>query len=180
MRLPSSFLAGFAPALSDTQRGYIEKPRVNEKMSLIGTAPVCYFARGIWRLMPLAAVVMLLTTPARLIAQDNASPTPMSTPEAMLLPAVAIFPYPAYGTAPMTVGFVPQIHDPAGEEIVLYKWNFGDGNVSTTPPLVTYNVYKNPGVYVASLTVETADGRSATGFASVTVKAPETSSGQSG
>jgi PKD repeat protein len=150
-------------------------------MSLIGSAPAPYSGRRTLRLIvPVAVLALLLTIPAHLIAQDDASPTPMSTPDAMVLPAVAIFPYPAYGTAPMTVGFVPQIHDPAGEEVVMYKWNFGDGNVATTPPLVTYNVYKTPGVYVASLTIETADGRSATGFASVTVKAPETSSGQSG
>src|SRR5579875_1700399 len=99
---------------------------------------------------------------------------------AMLLPAVALFPYPSYGTAPMTVGFVPEIHDPSGQEVVSYKWNFGDGNVATTPPLVTYNTYKTPGVYVASLTIETADGRSATGFASVTVKAPEGGGGEGG
>ncbi len=139
--------------------------------------------RRVWRrrwLGPLALIAGLLLFAVGLNAQEDASPTPMSTPEAMMLPAVAIFPYPAYGTAPMTVGFIPQIHDPAGEEVVAYKWNFGDGNVATTPPLVTYNIYKNPGVYVASLTITTADGRSATGFASVTVKAPETTGGQNG
>jgi cytochrome c len=131
-------------------------------------------------ILPLAAIATLLAIPAHLSAQDDTSPTPMSTPDVMLLPAVALFPYPSYGTAPMTVGFVPEIHDPAGEEVVSYKWNFGDGNVATTPPLVTYNIYKTPGVYVASLTIETADGRSATGFASVTVKAPETSGSEGG
>jgi len=120
-----------------------------------------------------AVAVTIASVPARIAAQENEeAPTPMATPEAMLLPSVAIFPYPAYGTAPMTVGFIPEIHDPSGSEVVAYKWNFGDGHVSTMPPLVTYNVYTAPGVYVASLTITTADGRSATGFASVTVKAP--------
>jgi PKD repeat protein len=130
--------------------------------------------------VPLIAAAVLMTMAASIFAQENMSPTPMSTPEVMLMPAVALFPYPAYGTAPMTVGFIPQIHDPAGQEVVSYKWNFGDGHVATTPPLVTYNIYQKPGVYVASLTITTADGRSATGFASVTVKAPETTGGQSG
>lgn len=150
-------------------------------MGLVGSE----MAPRVWRrrlLGPLAAVavMVLLAGVARSQAQEEASPTPMSTPEAMMLPAVAIFPFPAYGTAPMTVGFIPQIHDPAGEEVVAYKWNFGDGHVATTPPLVTFNIYKNPGVYVASLTITTADGRSATGFASVTVKTPETTGGQNG
>ncbi len=128
----------------------------------------------------LAAAVAVLMMASQICAQENTRPTPMSTPEVMLMPAVALFPFPAYGTAPMTVGFIPQIHDPAGQEVISYKWNFGDGHVATTPPLVTYNIYQKPGVYVASLTITTADGRSATGFASVTVKAPETTGGQAG
>ncbi len=119
------------------------------------------------------AALIIALAPARLLAQeDEASPTPMATPEMMMLPSVGMFPYPAYGAAPLTVGFILQIHDPAGGEIVSYKWNFGDGHVATTPPLVTYNVYTTPGTYLASLTITTADGRSATGFASVTVKTP--------
>ena len=98
----------------------------------------------------------------------------MASPDMMMLPSVGMFPYPAFGTAPLTVGFIPEIHDPSGAEVVSYKWNFGDGHVATTPPLVTYNTYTNPGTFVASLTITTIDGRSATGFASVTVKAPET------
>ncbi len=120
-----------------------------------------------------AALLLIIMAPSIRAQENEEAPTPMSTPEVMLLPAVAIFPNPAYGTAPMAVGFIPQIHDPGGSEVVSYKWNFGDGHVATTPPLVTYNVYKKPGVYVASLTITTADGHSATGFASVTVKTPE-------
>lgn len=120
-----------------------------------------------------AAAVVIALTPVSILAQeDEAEPTPMATPEMMMLPSVGMFPFPAYGSAPLTVGFIPQIHDLAGSEIVAYKWNFGDGHVATTPPLVTFNVYTTPGTYVASLTITTADGRSATGFASVTVKAP--------
>ncbi len=120
-----------------------------------------------------AAAAMVVLTPVALVAQEEeASPTPMATPDMMMLPAVGMFPNPSYGPAPLTVGFIPQIHDPAGAEIVAYKWNFGDGHVATTPPLITFNIYTIPGTYLASLTITTEDGRSATGFASVTVKAP--------
>ncbi|HEV3114325.1 MAG TPA: PKD domain-containing protein [Candidatus Binataceae bacterium] len=131
----------------------------------------------LWMVAVCAAVVIAIA-PARICAQeDEETPTPMATPDMMILPSVGMYPYPAYGTAPLTVGFIPEIHDPAGTEIVAYKWNFGDGHVSTTPPLITYNVYTTPGTYLASLTITTVDGRSATGFASVTVKAPESAPG---
>ncbi|HEY2107270.1 MAG TPA: PKD domain-containing protein [Candidatus Binataceae bacterium] len=130
-------------------------------------------AIALWTVTLCTAAVITIA-PARICAQEGEeSPSPMATPEMMTLPSVGMYPYPAYGTAPLTVGFIPQIHDPAGSEIVAYKWNFGDGHVSTTPPLITYNVYMTPGTYLASLTITTADGRSATGFASVTVKATE-------
>ena len=132
---------------------------------------------ALWTVAVCVAVVITIA-PARICAQeDEEAPTPMATPDMMMLPSVGMYPYPAYGTAPLTVGFIPEIHDPAGAEIVAYKWNFGDGHVSTTPPLITYNVYTTPGTFLASLTITTADGRSATGFASVTVKAPESASG---
>ena len=105
-------------------------------------------------------------------AQEDETPTPMATPDMMLLPSVAIYPDPPQGPAPLVAGFVPEVHDPANSEIVFYKWNFGDGHVATTPPLITYNTYANPGLYVVSLTVVTEDGRSATGFTSVNVQAP--------
>lgn len=121
-------------------------------------------------LLVMAAMIALPGLPGA--QQEEENPTPMATPEVMLLPSVGLFPFPGYGAAPLTVGFIPQIHDPSGSEIIAYKWNFGDGHVSTTPPLQTFNTYTAPGVYVASLTITTADGRSATGFASVTVTAP--------
>jgi PKD domain len=131
-----------------------------------------------WAVAACAALILAFAA-ARIFAQDDEeeSPAPMATPETMMLPSVGIVPYPGYGTAPLTVGFIPEIHDPSGDEVVGYKWNFGDGHVATTPPLVTYNTYTTPGTYLASLTITTADGRSATGFASVTIKAPETDQG---
>jgi hypothetical protein len=130
--------------------------------------------RGALRLWMVAAVTVLVLAmiPGSTPAQEDETPTPMATPEIMILPSVAIFPYPAYGSAPLVVGFIPQVHDPAESEIIFYKWNFGDGHVATTPPLVTYNTYVNPGLYIASLTIVTADGRSATGFANVNVQPP--------
>ena len=130
--------------------------------------------RGRWPLIAaIAAAILAAIAPARIAAQEEEMPTPMATPEIemMMLPKVALFAYPNYGMAPMTVGFIPQIHDLGNSDIVSYRWVFGNGQVATTPPLVTYAIYKDPGVYVASLTIVTADGRSATGFASVTVKA---------
>lgn len=122
-----------------------------------------------------AAAVLMALAPARIPAQEEDNPeepTPMATPDMMILPSVALYPDPPQGTAPLVAGFVPEIHDPSNAEIVFYKWNFGDGHVATTPPLVTFNTFVNPGLYVVSLTVVTADGRSATGFTSVNVQAP--------
>jgi PKD repeat protein len=128
--------------------------------------------RGRWPwIVAIVAVILAAIAPARIAAQEEEMPTPMATPEMMMLPKVALFAYPNYGMAPMTVGFIPQIHDLGNSDIVSYRWVFGNGQVATTPPLVTYTIYKDPGVYVASLTIVTEDGRSATGFASVTVKA---------
>jgi hypothetical protein len=120
-----------------------------------------------------AAVFLLAVLPGLTPAQEEEeSPTPMATPDMMLLPSVAIYPDPPHGPAPLVAGFVPEVHDPSNSEIIFYKWNFGDGHFATTPPLITYNTYANPGVYVVSLTVVTVDGRSATGFTSVSVQAP--------
>ncbi len=130
--------------------------------------------RGAWlRIAVAAAVFVLAMIPGLTPAQEEESPTPMATPDMMMiLPSVAIYPDPPRGPAPLVAGFVPEIHDPSNSEIVFYKWNFGDGHVATTPPLITYNTFANPGLYVVSLTIVTADGRSATGFTSVSVDAP--------
>ena len=127
-----------------------------------------------WPWIAAVAALVMVLAPARIPAQEDnpEGPTPMATPEMMMQPNVAIFPFPGYGTAPLVVGFIPQIHDIGNSEVVSYKWSFGNGQVATTPPLQTFATYKDPGVYVASLTIVTADGRSAVGFASVTVRAP--------
>jgi PKD repeat protein len=131
-----------------------------------------------WILLAGTAVFIALA-PARIAAQEmqpdqdeEDMPSPMATPEIAPLPTLAIYGDPSVGPAPLVVGFVPEIHDPVGAEIVSYKWNFGDGHFATTPPLLTFNTYTTPGIYIASLTITTADGRSATGFASVNVLRP--------
>ncbi len=88
------------------------------------------------------------------------------------MPTVGLIAYPSHGRAPLAVGFIPKIHDPLEAKIVSYKWDFGDGRVATTPPLFTSIRYRKPGTYVASLTIVTADGRSARGVAVITVKSP--------
>ena len=100
----------------------------------------------------------------------GASATPsgrMMMPEPLLVTMQAV---PGYGPAPLLVGFMIHATDPAGAQITSFKWNFGDGHTSVAPPLMAYNTYTASGNYVATVTITTADGRSATGFAGVIVK----------
>ena len=107
---------------------------------------------------------------AQQIAMPDATTSanvPMSMPEPLLVTVQAL---PGYGPAPLLVGFLIHAMDPSGAAIVSFNWNFGDGHLSTAPPLLAFNNYSRPGNYVATVTVTTADGRSATGFAGVIVK----------
>ncbi len=88
-------------------------------------------------------------------------------PEPLLVTMQAL---PGYGSAPLLVGFLLHATDPSGAEIVSFNWNFGDGHTSTAAPLQAFNRYAQAGNYVARVTITTADGRSATGFAGVIVK----------
>jgi uncharacterized membrane protein len=104
------------------------------------------------------------------MAMPDASPTAsgrMMIPEPLLVTVQAS---PGYGPAPLLVGFIVNALDPSGAEIVSYSWNFGDGHLSTLPPTLAYETYTTAGNYVATVTVTTTDGRSATGFTGVTVK----------
>ena len=106
-------------------------------------------------------------------AQEMAVPNATATAAPMLMPEpllVTVQALPGYGPAPLLVGFLLHATDPSGAAIVSFNWNFGDGHVSTAPPLLAYNSYARAGNYVATVTVTTADGRSATGFAGVIVK----------
>jgi hypothetical protein len=120
------------------------------------------------------AVVIIATSCGMARAQEMAMPdatpavaAPMTMPEPLLITVQAV---PGYGSAPLLVGFLVHALDPSGSEIVSFNWNFGDGHLSTAPPLLAYNTYAQSGNYVATVTVTTADGRSATGFAGVIVK----------
>jgi hypothetical protein len=108
----------------------------------------------------------------------DASPTPggrMMIPEPLLVSLQAA---PGYGPAPLLVGFLLNAVDPSGAEVVAYNWNFGDGHTSTEPPIMAYNTYMNPGTYIATVTITTADGRSATGFTGVIVRPGQASTPQ--
>jgi PKD repeat protein len=102
--------------------------------------------------------------------QPTSTATPMIMP---VVPQIQLQPVPAYGPAPLTVGFFVTSTDP---ETVLqsYIWNFGDGQVSMLPPMALFHTYANAGSYVVTVTVSTADGHEAMTFAGITVtQAPQ-------
>lgn len=86
---------------------------------------------------------------------------------------VSIVVSPNYGVAPLMTGFFVTVYD-SGEDsrTILYNWDFGDGGVSTSPIQPVFHTYKNPGSYVARLTVTTADGHTATAFTGIIVRPP--------
>ena len=102
-------------------------------------------------------------------AQDaTATPAPMMMPA---IPQIQLQPVPAYGPAPLIVGFFVTPVDPA-TVLQSYVWSFGDGQVSMLPPASLFHTYTNPGSYVVNVTATTADGHSASSFAGVTVTQP--------
>ena len=136
----------------------------------------------IFRLLGSALAVAIAATCGFARAQDMAAPdaspsarATMAIPEPLLVTVQAA---PGYGPAPLLVGFLLNAVDPSGGRIVAYNWNFGDGHTSTLPPIMAYNTYAQPGNYVATVTITTADGRSASGFAGVIVKPAEGSTPQ--
>jgi PKD repeat protein len=114
------------------------------------------------------------TMPALVRAQNNngvptATRTPMMIPT---IPHVQLQPLPGYGPAPLTVGFFASSSDPQGAPFAMYRWNFGDGQVSTLPPIALFHTYTNPGSYVVTVTATTTDGHQASGFAGIIVTPP--------
>jgi len=114
------------------------------------------------------------TMPALVRAQNNngvptATRTPMMIPT---IPHVQLQPLPGYGPAPLTVGFFASSSDPEGAPFAMYRWNFGDGKVSTLPPIALFHTYTNPGSYVVTVTATTTDGHQASGFAGIIVTPP--------
>ena len=124
----------------------------------------------------IAVAIFLLasTMPALVRAQNNnGAPTATSTP--MMIPAIPhiqLQPLPGYGPAPLTVGFFASSSEPEGAPFAMYRWNFGDGQVSTLPPIALFHTYANPGSYVVTVTATTTDGHQASGFAGIIVTPP--------
>ena len=122
-----------------------------------------------------AAVVLIVITTTRtfVLAQNGAGPTATRTPMTMpTIPHVTLQPLPGYGPAPLTVGFMASSSDPEGAPFETFRWNFGDGAVSTLPPTALFHTYTKPGSYVVTVTATTTDGRQASGFAGVIVTPP--------
>jgi hypothetical protein len=126
----------------------------------------------------LALAVMALAAGARTptLAQEPSSgqsePTPTPDVESATPPMVTLHPFPSYGPAPLTVGFILGTNLEQDDPIVSYQWNFGDGAVSTVPPHVLFHTYRQPGSYVVTVSITTADGRVGTGIGAVIAAPP--------
>ena len=119
----------------------------------------------------LAASVMLIIglTTSALAQNSTAMPTPMVMP---VIPQIQLQTVPAYGPAPLVVGFFVSSVNPEAAPISSYIWNFGDGQVSMLPPTALFHTYNNPGSYIVNVTVTDTNGHQASSFAGVTVTQP--------
>ena len=116
---------------------------------------------------------MIASTWTAVLAQEGAGPTATRTPMTMpTIPHIQLQPLPGYGPAPLTVGFMATGSDPEGAPFQTFRWNFGDGAVSTLPPTALFHTYTTPGSYVVTLTATTSDGHQASSFAGVIVTPP--------
>ena len=84
-------------------------------------------------------------------------------------PEVQGFADPISGDAPLEVQFSTAAIDRDGE-IVRYRWDFDDGSGSFEPDPV--HIFRQPGVYEATVTVTDDDGKTASDTVAVTVTAP--------
>jgi PKD repeat protein len=117
----------------------------------------------------LASVLVLAAMSIPALAQEpTATAAPMMLPS---IPQIQLSPVPGYGPAPLTVGFFVTTTDP-DTVLQTYRWNFGDGQVSTLPPIALFHTYTTPGSYVVTVTASTADGHQASTFAGVIVTPP--------
>jgi PKD repeat protein len=113
---------------------------------------------------------MLFGSTTSSLAQDaTATPTPIVMP---MIPQIRLQTVPAYGPAPLTVGFFVSSINPEAAPLASYIWNFGDGQVSMLPPTALFHTYTNPGSYVVNVTVTDTDGHQAASFAGVIVTQP--------
>lgn len=115
-------------------------------------------------------LLMLVGSTTSAFAQAaTATPTPMMMPT---IPQIQLQTVPAYGPAPLTVGFFVTSINPDAAPLASYIWNFGDGQVSMIPPTALFHTYTNPGSYVVNLTATDTDGHQAAAFAAVIVTQP--------
>lgn len=120
------------------------------------------------------SIVLALAINSSVRAQSNGEGAPAATPAEIEIPHVAritVQPVPGYGPAPLVAGFLVSSANPE-DRLTSFRWDFGDGQVSTLPPTVLFHTYKNPGSYVVTVTATTADGRTASGFSGVIVTTP--------
>jgi PKD repeat protein len=96
----------------------------------------------------------------------GAMPSAIQMPK---VPGIALQALPGYGVAPLTVGFMVSFPDPT-VEFETWRWDFGDGQVSTLPPLMLFHTYAKAGSYVVTLTATTNDGLITTAQAGVIVR----------
>jgi PKD repeat protein len=116
------------------------------------------------------SLLMLIATTTSAFAQNmTATPTPMVMPT---IPQIQLQTVPAYGPAPLTVGFFVSSLNPDAAPIASYIWSFGDGQVSMLPPTALFHTYTNPGSYIVNVTVTDSAGHQASSFAAVIVAQP--------
>jgi PKD repeat protein len=113
--------------------------------------------------------LLMLTILATSAFAQNATATPMVMP---MIPQIQLQTVPAYGPAPLTVGFFVSSLNPEEAPLASYIWNFGDGQVSMLPPTALFHTYTNPGSYVVNVTATDTDGHQASTFAGVIVTQP--------
>jgi cytochrome c len=116
------------------------------------------------------SLMLLVGVASSALAQNaTATATPMVMPT---IPQVQLQTVPAYGPAPLTVGFFVSSINPDAAPLASYIWNFGDGQVSMLPPTALFHTYTNPGSYVVNVTVTDTAGHQASSFAAVIVTQP--------
>lgn len=119
------------------------------------------------------ALIFMASVCAPLPAQEGGAPTatpmPMQLPN---IPRIQVQPMPGYGPAPLTVGFFVASRDPS-VQFRSYRWDFGDGKVSTLPPIALFHTYPKPGSYVVTVSATTTGGHTASAFAGIIVTQPK-------
>jgi PKD repeat protein len=79
---------------------------------------------------------------------------------------------PVNGRGPLTVDFYVGLANPHGS--LVYEWNFGDGAVTVMQASVyMLHVYQQPGTYLCTLSLTSAQGLTTTVFTTITVQASQ-------